>query len=98
MDNNTVVAPTLEERIFQIVAEEAEKPRESLDRDTALADHFDSLGRVELVMAMEDEFELSIPDEEAERIITIGHLIDEVESRLRKPRANEPDAHASPSH
>lgn len=83
-NNNTVATPTLEERVFQIVAEKADQPREALDRSTALADHLDSLGRVELVMALEDEFELSIPEDDAVKIVTAGQLIDEIAERLRK--------------
>ena len=42
----------------------------------------DSLGVVELLMALEDEFGVSIPDEEAESIGTVGQAIDLVQSKL----------------
>jgi acyl carrier protein len=42
----------------------------------------DSLGVVELLMALEDEFGVKIPDEEAESISTVGQAIDLVESKL----------------
>ena len=42
----------------------------------------DSLGVVELLMAMEDEFDVKIPDEEAEQIGTVGQAVDLVETKL----------------
>ena len=42
----------------------------------------DSLGVVELLMALEDEFDIKIPDEEAESIMTVGQAIDMVNAKL----------------
>ena len=42
----------------------------------------DSLGVVELLMALEDEFDVKIPDEEAESIVTVGQAIDLVHGKL----------------
>ncbi len=42
----------------------------------------DSLGVVELLMALEDEFEVKIPDEEAESIVTVGQAVDLVHQKL----------------
>jgi acyl carrier protein len=60
-----------------------------LDKDKIQADaHFeedldvDSLGVVELLMALEDEFDVKIPDEEAESIVTVGQAIDLVHKKL----------------
>jgi acyl carrier protein len=106
MDNSsaTVPAASVAERVFQIVAEEAEQPREAIDRETNLGgDVFDSLGVVELIMALEDEFEISIPDDDAEQIHTVGQLIDAIESRLAAATregtsdAAGGDRHAPPS-
>lgn len=44
----------------------------------------DSLDTVELVMALEDEFELDIPDEEAEKLTTVGKTLDYVLKTLQK--------------
>ncbi len=44
----------------------------------------DSLDTVELVMALEDEFELDIPDEEAEKLTTVGKTMDYVLANLSK--------------
>ena len=42
----------------------------------------DSLGVVELLMALEDEFDVKIPDEEAESIVTVGQAVDLVAKKL----------------
>ena len=42
----------------------------------------DSLGVVELLMALEDEFDIKIPDEEAESIVTVGQAVDLVNTKL----------------
>jgi acyl carrier protein len=42
----------------------------------------DSLGVVELLMALEDEFDVKIPDEEAESIVTVGQAVDLVHKKL----------------
>jgi acyl carrier protein len=44
----------------------------------------DSLDTVELVMALEDEFGLDIPDEEAEKLTTVGKALDYIQKRLSK--------------
>jgi acyl carrier protein len=44
----------------------------------------DSLDTVELVMALEDEFQLDIPDEEAEKLTTVGKALDYILSRTSK--------------
>ncbi|PJE13090.1 acyl carrier protein, partial [Legionella sp.] len=47
----------------------------------------DSLDTVELVMALEEEFETEIPDEKAEKITTIQEAIDYIEANLNKEEA-----------
>ena len=49
----------------------------------------DSLDTVELVMEFEDEFEMSIPDEEAEKIQTVGQAIDYIKSVAAKQKTQE---------
>ncbi len=70
----------IEEKIYQIVSEQMGIDKSELTRDTSFVDDLnaDSLDTVELVMEFEDEFEMSIPDEEAERIRTIGQTVDYV--------------------
>lgn len=43
----------------------------------------DSLDTVELVMALEDEFHLDIPDEEAEKLTTVGKALDHIQTRIK---------------
>ncbi|WP_113905801.1 acyl carrier protein [Aliidiomarina celeris] len=71
---------TIEERVKKIiieqlgVKEEEVKPEASFENDLGA----DSLDTVELVMALEEEFETEIPDEEAEKIRTVQAAIDYV--------------------
>ncbi len=68
----------IEEKVYQIVSEQMGIDKSELARDTSFVDDLnaDSLDTVELVMEFEDEFEMSIPDEEAEKIRTIDQTID----------------------
>jgi acyl carrier protein len=75
----------IEEKIYQIVSEQMGIDKSELARDTSFVDDLnaDSLDTVELVMEFEDEFEMSIPDEEAEKIRTIGQTVDYVAERCK---------------
>jgi len=69
----------IEERVKKIVAEQL-GVKEDIANDASFVDDLgaDSLDTVELVMALEEEFECEIPDEEAEKITTIQQAIDYV--------------------
>ncbi|WP_296184269.1 acyl carrier protein [Pseudomonas sp. UBA1879] len=71
---------TIEERVKKIVAEQlGVKPEEVVNTASFVEDlGADSLDTVELVMALEEEFETEIPDEEAEKITTVQAAIDYV--------------------
>ena len=72
---------SIEQRVKKIVAEQQRE--RSRDQERILpADDLgaDSLDMVELVMALEDEFETEIPDEEAEKITTVQQAIDYINS------------------
>ncbi|HBF07627.1 MAG: acyl carrier protein [Pseudomonadota bacterium] len=75
---------TIEERVKKIVAENLGKKVEEVRSDALFVDDLgaDSLDTVEVVMALEDEFELDIPDEEAEKITSVQQAIDFVSARL----------------
>src|SRR3954467_11299151 len=99
MDNTNTA--TLAERLFNLVAEETETPREMLDRATTLVELGDSLTRVETVMELEDEFEISIPDAESDAVRTLGELVELIEAKIRegdrsKPNETHGDAPPSP--
>jgi len=69
------------EKIIQMVAEKMDKPKEEITEDKSFVNDLgaDSLDTVELMMDIEDEFDLSIPEEDAQKIVTIGDAIRYVE-------------------
>jgi acyl carrier protein len=75
---------TIEERVVEIVAEQMGVDKTQVTRETSFVNDLgaDSLDTVELVMEFEDEFDISIPDEDAEKIQTVGQAIDYVEAHL----------------
>ncbi len=73
----------LEERVSEIVAEQLGVSRDELVLEASFIDDLgaDSLDIVELVMTMEEEFDVEIPDEDAEKIQTIGEAISYLKER-----------------
>ncbi len=67
----------IEAKVIEIVSEQMGVDRAEISRETSFANDLnaDSLDTVELVMEFEDEFETSIPDDEAEKIQTVGQAI-----------------------
>ncbi len=74
---------SIEEQVKSIVAEQLGVKEEEVTNDASFVDDLgaDSLDTVELVMALEEEFETEIHDEEAEKITTVQQAIDFVTSR-----------------
>ena len=74
----------IEEKVISIVAEQMGVDKGEINRDTNFVNDLnaDSLDTVELVMEFEDEFETSIPDEQAEKIQTVGQAIDYIKDQL----------------
>ena len=74
-----------EKKIIQIVAEQLGLSEDEVQRDAALIDDLgaDSLDVVELVMALEEEFEMEMPDEDAEKIVKVSDIIDYVKQRTQ---------------
>ncbi|MBL4607405.1 MAG: acyl carrier protein [Pseudomonadales bacterium] len=68
---------TIEDRVKKIVAEQLGVDLEEVKVEASFVDDLgaDSLDTVELVMALEEEFETEIPDEEAEKITSVGLAI-----------------------
>lgn len=77
---------TVESRVRKIVTEQLGIKEEELKNDASFVDDLgaDSLDTVELVMALEEEFETEIPDEDAEKITTIQQAIDYIDKHQQK--------------
>lgn len=79
MDRNEV-----SERLSEVLVSELGLDADKISDDAHFEEDLDvdSLGVVELLMALEDEFDVKIPDEEAESIVTVGQAIDLVHEKL----------------
>lgn len=77
---------TVEERVKKIVVEQLGVKEDQVTPQASFVDDLgaDSLDTVELVMALEEEFECEIPDEEAEKITSVGMAIDYIKAHLSK--------------
>ena len=75
---------SIDERVKKIVAEQLGVKEEDIKNEASFVEDLgaDSLDTVELVMALEEEFETEIPDEEAEKITTVQLAIDYINSHL----------------
>ncbi|MDE3010303.1 MAG: acyl carrier protein [Pseudomonadota bacterium] len=75
----------IEERVRKIVAEQLGVKEADIKNESSFVDDLgaDSLDTVELVMALEEEFECEIPDEEAEKITTVQQAVDYVKAHLK---------------
>ena len=69
------------EKVKSILAQQFELDPESITMDTNLIDDLgaDSLDVVELIMSLEDEFGVSISDEDAAQLLTVGKIVDYLE-------------------
>ncbi|MDP2810468.1 MAG: acyl carrier protein [Candidatus Nitricoxidivorans perseverans] len=76
----------IEQRVKKIVAEQLGVNEADIKNESSFVDDLgaDSLDTVELVMALEEEFECEIPDEEAEKITTVQQATDYVNNNLKK--------------
>ncbi len=70
------------EKVKAILSEQLEVAEDSITMESMIADDLgaDSLDVVDLLMSLEDEFEIEIPDEEIENIKTVGNLVNYIES------------------
>jgi acyl carrier protein len=76
----------VEQRVKKIVAEQLGVNEAEIKNESSFVDDLgaDSLDTVELVMALEEEFETEIPDEEAEKITTVQQAVDYVKAHSKK--------------
>lgn len=78
MSIDEVDAQAIEQKVIEIISEQMGVDKSEIARETSFINDLnaDSLDTVELVMEFEDEFDMSIPDEEAEKIQTVGAAVD----------------------
>jgi acyl carrier protein len=76
----------IEQRVKKIVAEQLGVNEADIKNESNFVDDLgaDSLDTVELVMALEEEFECEIPDEDAEKITTVQQAVDYVNANIKK--------------
>jgi len=76
---------TIEERVKKIVVEQLGVKEDEVTNSASFVDDLgaDSLDTVELVMALEEEFECEIPDEEAEKITSVQQAIDYIKAHVK---------------
>ena len=75
---------TIQERVYNVVSERLNVSVQDINSTDSFTNDLgaDSLDTVELVMALEEEFDVEIPDEEAETITTVQEAIDQLEAKL----------------
>ena len=76
----------MEEKVIQMGCEQLSVDKGELSRETSFVNDLnaDSLDTVELVMELEDELDITIPDEEAEKLKTVGEAIDYIQKNLNE--------------
>lgn len=81
----------IEEKIIDIISEQMGVDKSEINRETSFINDLnaDSLDTVELVMEFEDEFGASIPDEEAEKIQTVGAAVDYIVNVMQSSEKEE---------
>lgn len=74
----------IEDKVKKIIVEQLRVEESKVVSEASFVEDLgaDSLDTVELVMALEEEFETEIPDEEAQKILTVKDAVDYVSSRL----------------
>jgi acyl carrier protein len=79
----------IQEKVIGIVSEQMGVDKDEVTPETSFINDLnaDSLDTVELVMEFEDEFDMSIPDEEAEKIQTVGAAIDYITKIMNEKEA-----------
>jgi acyl carrier protein len=75
---------TIEEKIKKIICDQLDVAEKDVVPEASFVDDLgaDSLDQVELIMAMEEEFDISIPDEDAEKISTVQDAVDYIKKAM----------------
>lgn len=79
-----VLKTTIEEKVKKIVSEQLGIEDEDITAESSFVEDLgaDSLDTVELVMAFEEEFKIEIPDEDAEKILSVKNAIDYIKEKV----------------
>lgn len=74
----------IQEKVIEIICEQLDVETEAVVVEASFVDDLgaDSLDQVELIMAIEEEFDVSIPDEDAEKIVKVSDAIEYIEKAL----------------
>lgn len=77
---------SVEDKVKDIISEQLGVKKEEIKPESSFIDDLgaDSLDTVEVVMALEEEFGIEIPDEDAEKITTVGEAIKYIDEKLEK--------------
>lgn len=84
--SNEVETGSLESRVIDIIATGLRKKKNEIQKESRFVDDLgaDSIDQVELVLALEEEFELNIGDEVAEKFITVQDVLSYVSDNVAK--------------
>jgi acyl carrier protein len=80
------MAENLEEKVMKIIVEQLEVPADKVTMSASFSDDLkaDSIDRLEMVVVLEEAFKIEIPDEEAEKIKTVGDAVNYVKGRVKQ--------------
>ncbi|NQT28222.1 MAG: acyl carrier protein [Candidatus Omnitrophica bacterium] len=80
---------SVDEKVKNIISEQLGVKKEEIKPESSFIDDLgaDSLDTVEVVMALEEEFGIEIPDEDAEKIATVGDAVKYIDDKLNKKEA-----------
>ena len=84
MSTEGVDVQAIEKRVIDIISEQMGADKAEITRETSFINDLnaDSLDTVELVMALEEEYGVEIPDEDAEKLTTVGEAIKYIEEKI----------------
>lgn len=74
----------MEEKVIQIVSDQLDVPKEEITRESSFVDDLkaDSLDIVEMVMEFEEEFSVTVAEDDYDKIRTVGDAVDYIEERI----------------
>ena len=75
----------IKDKVLSIIADQLDLDKSTIKIESSFVDDLgaDSLDTVELVLALEEEFEVNIPDEEAEKITTVKQAVEKIEAHFK---------------